>query len=361
MQNSIASEDAIGLAADEGLAWANDNLTADHTTTLPEALLSTVNPDDSWIPRTYDEAMTRPDLWAAPIKKEMDHLRERRVWHLVEKPAGANIMKTKWVFDIKFDRDGHITSRKAHLVAKGFTQIPGVDFFDTYASVVRYESLRVTLAIAAAKGWKTWAIDFVSAYLNSRMKEKVYMDQPQGMVVEGSEGLIAMLDFSLYGTMQGTSNWWDELNGTYHNLGYRCFHADQSVRVREGEIGTTITSTYTDDVTGISSTTAEANRAKKEMGAKYDIKDLGDLNFVLGIKIFHNPVDGSISLSQRVYTERVLKRFGMEACNPKRTPLLPSLSLSASTVPLLSTDQHFMQDKPYREVLGSIMYLMIAT
>lgn len=97
------------------------------------------------------------------------------------------------------------------------------------------------------------------------------------------------------------------------------------------------------------------------MGAKYDIKDLGDLDFVFGISIFHNPIDGLISLSQRAYTKHILKRFGMEACNPKRTPLSPGLSLSASTVPLSPTDQHFMQDKPYREVLGSIMYLMITT
>lgn len=355
MEASKESERTVEAAKAEGLYWANNKKSR------ASAFLSTVNPDDLWIPRTYKEAMTRPDLWGEPIQKEIDRLRERRVWHLVEKPTGANIIKTRWVFNIKFDKDGNLASRKARLVAKGFTQIPGVDFFDTYASVVRYESLRMTLAIAAAKGWKTWAIDFVSAYLNSRMKEDVYMDQPEGMVVEGSEDLVAQLDFSLYGTMQGASNWWDELDGTYGDLGYRRSHADQSVRVRETDNGTTITSTYTDDVTGVSSSTEEADRAKMELGAKYDMKDLGDLDFVLGIKIFHNPVDKSISLSQRAYSERVLKRFGMDTCNAKRTPLPPGLSLSASTLPLAAEDRYYMQDKPYREALGSLMYLMIAT
>lgn len=211
MQNSIASERAIESAAADGLSWATDQ-------PLSEAFPANINPDDLWIPVSYDEAITRPDLWDGPIKKEMDRLREHRVWHLVEKPAGTNIMKTKWVFNMKFDGDGRISSWKAHLVAKGFTQIPGVNFFDTYASVVRYETLQMTLAIAAAKGWKTCC-----------MKEKVYMDQPQGMVVEGSEGMIAMLDFSLYGTMQGASNWWDKLDGTCCDLGYKRSHADQSV------------------------------------------------------------------------------------------------------------------------------------
>lgn len=358
LNESLASEQTITSAASDGLAWANDSVTAQPDG--PAALL-TVNPDDTWIPRTYSEAMTRPDLWGEPIRKEIDRLTLRKVWHLVDRMPSVNIMKTKWVFDIKFDGEGRISSRKARLVAKGFTQIPGVDFFDTYASVVRYESLRITLAIAASKGWKTWAIDFVSAYLNSRMKEKVFMDQPEGMVVQGSEGMIAQLDFSLYGTMQGASNWWEELDGTYNSLGYRRSHADQSVRVREGDTGTTITSTYTDDVTGVSSSTKEAILAKEELGKRYDIKDLGDLDFVLGIKIVHNPIDGSIALSQRAYTERVLKRFGMESCNPKRTPLPPGISLSSSPVPLSADDHYYMQDKPYREVLGSIMYLMIAT
>ena len=326
------------------------------------AFLTDVNPDDLWIPRNYKEAMTRSDLWAGPIQIESDRLRARKVWHLVTRPEGANIMKTMWVFDIKFDENGKLVKRKARLVAKGYTQIPGLDFFDTYASVVRYESLRMTLAIAASKGWKTWGIDFVSAYLNSKMKEQVYMAQPEGMDVEGSEGLICQLDFSLYGTMQGASNWWEELDRTYGDLGYRRSRADESVRVHLGEDGqpTTITSTYTDDVTGISESDEEAEQAKRELGERYDMTDLGKLNHVIGIKVDHNP-DGSISISQPAYCERLLKRYGMENVSLKRTPLSPNVSLTKSDFPLSHEDQDFMADKPYRSILGGLMFLMIAT
>lgn len=66
---------------------------------------------------------------------------KHKVWHTVELPANTNIVKTRWVFMIKYDHDGNVDSRKARIIAKGFTQIPGIDFFETYASVVRYESL----------------------------------------------------------------------------------------------------------------------------------------------------------------------------------------------------------------------------
>jgi hypothetical protein len=174
-----------------------------------------VNSDDLWVPKSYAEAMTRHDLWAGPIDIERECLRSHKVWHLVEHPARANIVKTMWVFAIKYNADGNVESRKARLVAKGYTQIEGLDFYETYASVVHYESLQILLATAASKGWTTWGVDFVSAYLNSEMKEDVYMEQPEGMVTEGSELLVAKLDFTLYGTMQGASNWWTALDSAY--------------------------------------------------------------------------------------------------------------------------------------------------
>lgn len=367
MKESLESEAQIETAAAEpGMAWANDDVPASDDIGLAPAsaaFLADVNLNELWIPKTYKEAMTRPDLWAEPIRVEADRLHAKKVWHLVTRPEGANIMKTMWVFDIKFNENGKFVKRKARLVAKGYTQIPGLDFFDTYASVVRYESLRMTLAIAASKGWKIWGVDFVSAYLNSKMKENVFMAQPEGMTIEGSENMICRLDFSLYGTMQGASNWWGELDSTYADLGYRRSRADESVRVRLGEDGqpTTITSTYTDDVTGISVSDEEAKTAKRELGERYDMTDLGGLTYVIGIKVDHDPKTGSISISQPAYCERLLKRYGMENCLLKRTPLTPGVILTKSTCPLSLDDQKFMADKPYRSILGGLMFLMIAT
>ena len=111
-------------------------------------------------------------------------------------------------------------SYKSGLVAKGFTQVYGVDYFETFASVVRFDSLRLILAIAVSFDLELWQIDFESAFLNGRMKEEVYMRQPEGFVVEGKEDHVYRLLRSLYGTMQAGHTWWHELDKTYANLRY---------------------------------------------------------------------------------------------------------------------------------------------
>ena len=94
--------------------------------------------------------------------------------------------------------------QKARLVAKGFTQLPGVNFYESYASVIRYKSLRMNLAIAAMKIIEAWQIDYTVAYLNARPQATIYIELPDGAKVKGKVGL---LQKSLYSTMDGAANW----------------------------------------------------------------------------------------------------------------------------------------------------------
>ena len=112
------------------------------------------------------------------------------------------------------------------LITKGFTQIPGVDFYESYASVVRYESLRMNLAIAAVKDMEAWQIDYVAAYLNAKPQAMVYIKLPDGAKVEGKVGL---LQKSLYEMMDGVANWWETLDKNMRELGYKCLRVDPSV------------------------------------------------------------------------------------------------------------------------------------
>ena len=149
-------------------------------------------------------------------------MRDRNIWNVIENPPpDICTIKTHWTFANKFDGDGKLTTRKAHLVAKGFTQIPGVDFFESYASVIHYKSLWMNLAIAAANNMEAWQIDYIAAYLNSLPQAKVYIKLHDGSVAE--------LLHSLYGTMDGAYNWWDALNRDMSELGYCHSKADPSV------------------------------------------------------------------------------------------------------------------------------------
>lgn len=112
-------------------------------------------------------------------------MRDRNVWEEINPPPGICTIRTHWTFANKYDSDGNLTGCKACLIAKGFTQIPSVDFFETYTSVIRYESLQKNLAIAAANNMETWQVDYIATYLNSKPQAEIYIELPDGMKVQG--------------------------------------------------------------------------------------------------------------------------------------------------------------------------------
>ena len=102
----------------------------------------------------------------------------------------------KWVFRLKRDAEGKIVRHKARLVAKGFSQIPGIDFFETFAPVMRLDTLQLLLAIAAIYGLVAHVVDVVGAYLNGELKEQIYMKQIPGY--EDGKDSVLLLQRTLY-------------------------------------------------------------------------------------------------------------------------------------------------------------------
>jgi hypothetical protein len=102
------------------------------------------------------------DEWTEACQYEIDALSKNATWDLVDLPAGRKAVKSKWVFKLK--ADGRF---RARLVAKGFTQIPGIDYDETFSPVARFESLRLLLALAALEDWHIHQMDVKSAFLQS--------------------------------------------------------------------------------------------------------------------------------------------------------------------------------------------------
>jgi hypothetical protein len=303
--------------------------------------------------------MTRLDLWKEPMDKEIANMDMHQVWTLVDPPPNIKPMQNHWTFANRYDISGKLVGRKVRLVAKCFTQIPGVDYFKTYASVIRYESLRMNLMIAAAKNMEAWQVDYVGVYLNANNQALTYMEELEGY--KTNPGKVCRITKVLYGTMDGATNWFQALNEEMGELGYYQSKADPSVRSHHADGEVTITSTYTDDVMGISSTTAGAEVAREELGWKYKVKDLGEASLVLGICIDRNRDARTITISQCAYLKRVLTCYGMTECNPRSTPLPLGIELTKSQAPSTDLEYQFMKDKPYHKVLGSVMYAQIAT
>jgi hypothetical protein len=111
------------------------------------------------------------------MQEELNNFTRNEVWHLVPRP-NQNVVGTKWVFHNKQDENGVVTRNKVPLVAKGYSQVEGLDFDETYAPVARLESIRILLAHATYHGFKLYQMDVKSAFLNGPIKEEVYVEQP---------------------------------------------------------------------------------------------------------------------------------------------------------------------------------------
>jgi hypothetical protein len=161
-----------------------------------EAQLHLACDDDE--PRSFTEA-ERHAAWRATIQSEMDAVEKNRTWELADLPHGHNVITLKWVFKLKRDETGAIIKHKARLMARGFVQREGINFDDTFAPVARIEFVRLLFVLAAQEGWHVHHMDVKSVFLNSDLKEEVYVHQPPGFMIPDKEGKMLRLRKALYG------------------------------------------------------------------------------------------------------------------------------------------------------------------
>ncbi|KAK8554259.1 hypothetical protein V6N12_031225 [Hibiscus sabdariffa] len=158
-------------------------------------------------PKTYQEVVSSPDSekWLEAMKYEMDSMLENQVWTLVEPPERIKPIGCKCVFKKKTDMDGNAQTYKGRLVAKGFRQIHGVDYDETFSPVAMFKSIRILLAIAAFHDYEIWQMDVKTAFLNGKLEDDVYMTQPEGFVTPENAGKSTYIDKVLKGFNMETS------------------------------------------------------------------------------------------------------------------------------------------------------------
>ena len=105
------------------------------------------------------------------MNDEIDQIEKDQTWELVPRTKGMNVIGTKWIFKNKFNEHGHVTRNKARLVCKGYAQVEGVEFEETFAPVTRLEAIRMFLAFAWYKNFKVYQMDVKSAFLNGELEE----------------------------------------------------------------------------------------------------------------------------------------------------------------------------------------------
>ena len=139
------------------------------------------------------------ESWIGAMRSEIKSMDDNQVWNLVDLPDGARPVECKWVFKKKIDMDGNVSVYKERLVAKGFRQVQGVDYDETFSPVVMLKSVRIMLAIAAYFDYEIWQMDVKMAFLNGNLTEDVYMIQPEGFVDPANADKVCKLQKSFMG------------------------------------------------------------------------------------------------------------------------------------------------------------------
>ncbi|KAK2442716.1 putative mitochondrial protein [Trifolium repens] len=300
-------------------------------------------------PANLQEALSSldADLWQEAINDEMDSLESNKTWHLVELPPGCKPIGCKWILKKKLKPDGTVDKYKARLVAKGFRQRENIDFFDTFSPVTRITSIRVLISIAAIYNLTVHQMDVKTAFLNGDLEEEIYIEQPEGFVIHGQEHKVCKLDKSLYGLKQAPKQWHEKFDNLMIENGYKVNESDKCIYYKIEKGICTIICLYVDDLLIFGSNLPAVNAVKSLLGNNFDMKDLGEANVILGIKITRS--EKGISLDQSHYVEKILKKYGYYDCKEKNTPYDGSVKLFKNT-------GESVRQSEYASIIGSLRY-----
>ena len=288
--------------------------------------------------------------WRKAQFEELEALKRRNVFELTSLPPGRHTIKNRWTFDIKTDG-----RKRARLVAKGFSQIEGLDYEEIFSPVVRFETIRTILALAALEKWSIESLDVKSAFLYGKLDEEIYMEQPSGFIIKGKEHLVLRLLRAIYGLKQAARAWWTELDRSLKEFGFKRLYVDAGIFVAQHPDGTLIfLLAYIDDIIITGPTGTHVHQRKRDFMDKWECRDLGVCREFLRMRIKYE--NGKILLDQTDYLRKVLKRFGMTDAKMAKTPL----PMGYKPEPFSGTSNSQLRSQ-YQSLIGSLLYIMLGT
>ena len=181
--------------------------------------------------------------WKKAMQDEYNSLSEKKVWDLVE-DKGAKIVGSRWHFGVLYGRKGEISRFKAMFVAKGYSQVLGKDFHETYSPTTRLSTIRLIVSLSVQKGSKIRQMDIKSAYLNAHIAEEIYMTQPEGFEHLDNKGKprVCLMKKSHYGLKQTGRKWYLNIRNFLVAKGFEssvhdsCLFINKSERQLQGAV-----------------------------------------------------------------------------------------------------------------------------
>src|SRR6201984_1837554 len=311
-----------------------------------------VSPDTAKIREwTFRDILKMPSAsqkeWKQACREELDSLRRRKVFELTDPPKNRKIIKNRWVFDLQSDG-----RKKARLVAKGFSQVEGIDYDEIFSPVVRFETVRLMMALAALNNWHITGLDVKTAFLYGELDEELYMEQPEGFKIKGQETKVMRLKRAIYGLKQAALAWWRALDKSMSTLGCTRLLSDSGLFINKEK--TIIAIVYVDDLLFLGADKDALLRLKKRFMNIWECRDLGDTQEFLRMRIRR---EGSkIRLDQTDYLNKVVSHFELNNAKSVPTPLPEGYHPSANT----SSPDPALRSK-FQQVIGSLLYIMLGT
>ncbi|KAJ9675533.1 hypothetical protein PVL29_024456 [Vitis rotundifolia] len=305
--------------------------------------------DDTQVPNTIQEAFKISE-WKKAVQDEIDALEKNGTWTITDLPVGKRPVGCKWIFTIKYKADGSVERFKARLVARGFTQSYGIDYQETFAPVAKMNTIRILLSLAVNQDWCLQQLDIKNAFLNGNLEEEVYMEIPPGFEGSMAKNQVCKLQKSLYGLKQSPRAWFDRFTKAVLKLGYKQGQADHTLFVKKSHAGKmAILIVYVDDIILSGNDMEELQNLKKYLSEEFEVKDLGNLKYFLGMEVARSRK--GIVVSQRKYILDLLKETGMLGCKPIDTPMdsQKKLGIEKESTPV--------DRGRYQRLVGRLIYL----
>ncbi|RVW62261.1 Retrovirus-related Pol polyprotein from transposon RE1 [Vitis vinifera] len=270
--------------------------------------------DDTQVPNTIQEALKISE-WKKAVQDEIDALEKNGTWTITDLPVGKRPVGCKWIFTIKYKADGSVERFKARLVARGFTQSYGIDYQETFCSCCKTEHYQDPSLISCQSRWCLQQLDIKNAFLNGDLEEEVYMEIPPGFEESMAK------------------------NQADHTLFFKKSHA--------GKLAILIV--YVDDIILSGNDMGELQNLKKYLSEEFEVKDLGNLKYFLGMEVARSRK--GIVVSQRKYILDLLKETGMLGCKPIDTPMdsQKKLGIEKESTPV--------DRGRYQRLVGRLIYL----
>jgi hypothetical protein len=313
-------------------------------------------------PTSYQESQEGKESkeWKLAMESEMKSLEENGTYEACNLPNGKKAIGCKWVYKIKKGADGEIIKYKARIVAQGYNQREGVDYFETFSPVVNIKTVRMILALATNLDLEVHQIDFTTAYLNGDITEEIYMKQPAGF--DDGTGRVLKLKKALYGLKQSGRQWNKKLHEYLTSQDYVQSGYDPCLYLKWVSNGGMVwLCVYVDDTIIAGHQESTVVSEKENIRKHFKSTDQGSISFVLGMKIERYRESRKMKLSQEVYIDKMLDQFGMKESKPASTPMATDFRSRVQKIPKQENAKENEDDEkfeaPYRQLIGSLLHL----